>query len=248
VKRFILFAPDQANNLYLYPFLHPGAQQSQVSFDAPDLRLFPQFASARALEAVLQPGDVLYLPPLWFHHVSALTSSMSVSVWTRFPETQEMYKTVKVSLPIRAAWSPETRLMAARIYLLALIAVAMPESSTTAASSTATPSPSATSFAFLERLVDQRYRPLARTMGAQFLPESESFCDAVLRAKADMRALEIHYQELVTHATQHAQLFLRANSTDRRAIWLGNMCEQLSLTITGNVHLVSRFLIDLVEC
>ncbi len=58
------------------------AQSSQVDLESPDLATFPQFASCRALEAILLPGDVLYLPPLWMHHVTALSPSISISVWT----------------------------------------------------------------------------------------------------------------------------------------------------------------------
>jgi hypothetical protein len=50
VKRFVLFPPEETENLYLYPFLHPGAQQSQVSFDSPDYELFPRFKQATAVE------------------------------------------------------------------------------------------------------------------------------------------------------------------------------------------------------
>ena len=37
----------------------------QVNFEKPDYRRFPRFRNARGLEAVLGPGDVLYLPSYW---------------------------------------------------------------------------------------------------------------------------------------------------------------------------------------
>lgn len=36
----------------------------------------------RAVVVDLGPGDVLYLPPFWFHRVTALTTSISVNVWS----------------------------------------------------------------------------------------------------------------------------------------------------------------------
>jgi len=37
----------------------------QVNFEKPDYRRFPKFRNVRGLEAVLGPGDVLYLPSYW---------------------------------------------------------------------------------------------------------------------------------------------------------------------------------------
>jgi len=37
----------------------------QVNFERPDYRRFPKFRNACGLEAVLGPGDVLYLPSYW---------------------------------------------------------------------------------------------------------------------------------------------------------------------------------------
>ena len=71
-KKFTLFRPSQWTNLYPYPFLHPSHAQSQVNLSDADLERFPQVQQAHAIEAVLIPGDVLYMPPLWFHHVEAL--------------------------------------------------------------------------------------------------------------------------------------------------------------------------------
>jgi hypoxia-inducible factor 1-alpha inhibitor (HIF hydroxylase) len=116
-KRFILFPPTHRPYLYLYPFLHPGAQQSQVNLDAPDYNSFPLFQNARAVEAILEPGDVLYLPPMWFHHVTALDLSFSVSVWTFVNEVEEMWSVVRKPFPFRTRWSPRTLQYATRVFI-----------------------------------------------------------------------------------------------------------------------------------
>jgi hypothetical protein len=56
---------------------------SQVDFERVNYRAFPKFnvSNLGAKEAVLIPGDVLYIPPYWFHHVSSVGGlSVSISV------------------------------------------------------------------------------------------------------------------------------------------------------------------------
>ena len=67
---FVIFPPEEQENLYVHSFLHPLWGQSQVDFEAVDTERFPRFADARAYYALLQPGDTLYLPPFWWHYVS----------------------------------------------------------------------------------------------------------------------------------------------------------------------------------
>lgn len=85
-KRFLLFSPDQVFNLYPYPAWHTLDSYSMVDFERPDLERFPAFQQACALEAVLDPGDILYLPKHWFHHVHALLGdNASLSFWSDRP-------------------------------------------------------------------------------------------------------------------------------------------------------------------
>lgn len=75
-RRFTLFPPEQVANLYIGPFeITPaGATVSMVDFDRPDLDRYPRFEQAMeaACQAVLEPGDAIYVPYLWWHHVRAL--------------------------------------------------------------------------------------------------------------------------------------------------------------------------------
>ena len=87
-RRFTLFPPDQVANLYVGPLEHTLAGQpvSLVDFANPDLDAHPRFARAleQALVVDLDPGDVLYIPSLWWHHVESLDDiGALVNFWWR---------------------------------------------------------------------------------------------------------------------------------------------------------------------
>jgi hypothetical protein len=85
-RRFTLFPPDQLAHLYIGPF-HPtpaGTPVSMVHVTDPDLAAYPRFAEAleAALVAELEPGDALYIPYQYYHHVEAIGPvTMLVNYW-----------------------------------------------------------------------------------------------------------------------------------------------------------------------
>uniref|UniRef100_A0A9L0SC02 Hypoxia inducible factor 1 subunit alpha inhibitor n=1 Tax=Equus caballus TaxID=9796 RepID=A0A9L0SC02_HORSE len=83
-KRCILFPPDQFECLYPYPVHHPCDRQSQVDFDNPDYERFPNFQNVVGYETVVGPGDVLYIPMYWWHHIESLLNggiTITVNFW-----------------------------------------------------------------------------------------------------------------------------------------------------------------------
>ena len=75
-RRFILFPPDQVANLYPGSLnLTPaGAPVSLVNLHDPDFDRYPRFKTAleTACSAELYPGDAIFIPLLWWHHVDSL--------------------------------------------------------------------------------------------------------------------------------------------------------------------------------
>ena len=61
-KRVVLFSPQDASNLYLQ-----GDKSLIVDIDNPDLEKYPKFSSVTRHECILEPGDILFIPAMWFH-------------------------------------------------------------------------------------------------------------------------------------------------------------------------------------
>jgi hypothetical protein len=69
-KRVLLFHPRHYFRLYPYPVGHPLDNYSMVPDpEAADLNRFPAVARAQSIEAILEAGDVLWLPAYWWHYV-----------------------------------------------------------------------------------------------------------------------------------------------------------------------------------
>lgn len=85
-RRFTLFPPEQIENLYMGPFEYTlsGTPVSMASLEEPDFERFPRFEKAldAALVAELEPGDAIFVPYFWWHHVRSLERfNVLVSYW-----------------------------------------------------------------------------------------------------------------------------------------------------------------------
>lgn len=85
-RRFTLFPPDQLSNLYAGPFEQTlaGSPVSLADIEAPDFDKFPRLRTALAIAQVAEPepGDVLFIPYGWWHHVRSLSAlNVLVNYW-----------------------------------------------------------------------------------------------------------------------------------------------------------------------
>lgn len=85
-RHFTLFPPSAEDDLYMGPHdpTPAGARISMVHVTAPDFERFPRFASALEVAQVaeLSPGDAIFIPRDWYHHVEALDRfNVLVNYW-----------------------------------------------------------------------------------------------------------------------------------------------------------------------
>lgn len=86
-KQWIVIPPEQSEGVYFpcdelgLPLLH----WSPVDVEHPDLARFPRFAGVEPIEIVVEPGEILFMPIGWWHHVRALDPSISVNFWWAKP-------------------------------------------------------------------------------------------------------------------------------------------------------------------
>ena len=95
-KRFVFFPPWQSHNLYPFPRLHPSWHKAQVFSDSQkwDSLRHPNFQYAGAIVAELEPGDILYSPPYYWHQPISITPCVSIASWSQTPTWNEFLEEV----------------------------------------------------------------------------------------------------------------------------------------------------------
>lgn len=84
-KRITLVAPDEIPWLY-----NDRSVYSSVKLDNADLDRYPLFQYVNPIEVIVNPGEVLFIPVGWWHHVRSLETSISVS-FTNFAFPNEYH-------------------------------------------------------------------------------------------------------------------------------------------------------------
>ena len=79
-KLVTLWPPSEDSNLYT-----EGSSSRVPEVHAPETARFPRFSRTHEgrVEALLLPGQAVFIPPLWFHHVSMPEFSVGINVFWR---------------------------------------------------------------------------------------------------------------------------------------------------------------------
>lgn len=79
-KQLTMFSPKDSS--YLYPSKKEGGiHLSEIDMEELDIDQHPLFVNAQPYHLILEPGDVLFIPPGWWHHVRSLDMCISVNYW-----------------------------------------------------------------------------------------------------------------------------------------------------------------------
>lgn len=236
----LLFPPQSWQQLYLYPALHPGALSAQAEVGsaptAADQFKFPNFRPEHLLgfECEVGPGDVLYIPPLWFHRVTTLDEdSISLSVWSPYLGSEKYADTVEnASLPIRSKWAMNLKVAALRMLLESLVSsLKLPDEMNLAA--------------FVHwTLVENRYLNVDPPATAK--PHTEYCWERELEGDLLLDAEEMFMAGLKATVHRFRDIENVAGSA-RRDILLANYIELAANSVVGVAN-VKSFLVALTEC
>lgn len=120
-KRVVLVAPDYSELLYRLPF----NTYSLVDVHRPDYKNYPALQLVKGYDFILEPGDSLFIPSGYWHHMTYLEAGFSVSyrkIANPVAARAQGLKYLVVSLPVDklahrvfgAAWQETKKRIAAR--------------------------------------------------------------------------------------------------------------------------------------
>ena len=98
-KRVLLFSPEQTRYMYHVPFSFSSL--FDVDFDSPDFEKYPALQYLQGEVAELKHGDILYIPPGYWHYIVYEDIGLSMAL-RAFPQTpKNIFKMLKNLIFIR---------------------------------------------------------------------------------------------------------------------------------------------------
>ncbi|MCS6818353.1 MAG: cupin-like domain-containing protein [Chitinophagales bacterium] len=80
-KQIILFPPSDRKYLYPNHFFSRHPNFARFNPLQPDYHNFPLAKKSHPVEIILQAGEILFIPSLWWHYIRNLETSAAVNFW-----------------------------------------------------------------------------------------------------------------------------------------------------------------------
>ena len=93
-KQVVLFSHEHTSSLYPFPSYSEKSHLSRINFrnmkdESELLDSYPKFCRAEPYSCVIYPGDILYIPPFWWHDVTSRDNCISVTLpWDLDPSDE----------------------------------------------------------------------------------------------------------------------------------------------------------------
>ncbi|GMH91346.1 hypothetical protein TrVE_jg9256 [Triparma verrucosa] len=125
-KKIKLFPPAYGRYMHSYPSVHAARKMSQIPFTDewdPKTTIFPNSTSLKAYEVTLKPGEIIYIPPYWWHSITTADSSPALSLSVVSPSWEEAHlsKAFFAALPLSPFTTPTQKKMAVQMLLVHII-------------------------------------------------------------------------------------------------------------------------------
>lgn len=118
-KKFVIFPPEAYIELKLYPCLHQFYRQVQT--DIHGAKLQDIMERLNGVEVFVNPGEVLYIPPYWFHSVVTMTTTISFNVWSQSEAFMAMEDIYVAPIPFEEDWGRPKLMLALNYFIKQLV-------------------------------------------------------------------------------------------------------------------------------
>ncbi|MBW4673827.1 MAG: cupin-like domain-containing protein [Desmonostoc geniculatum HA4340-LM1] len=96
-KQFTILLPEDAKYCY-----RQGWRWFLVNPENPDFNKYPDYKNARPIKFIVNPGEILYMPPGTLHHVRSLDTSISFNIdWHTQKSSLTALAAIKKGMPVQ---------------------------------------------------------------------------------------------------------------------------------------------------
>jgi hypothetical protein len=84
-KRVVLFDPKYSKNLYQFPF----STHTSIDINHPDFKKYPALKNAKGIDCLIGPGDTIFMPAGWWHHIEYNTAGLGFAIRSLSPHISD---------------------------------------------------------------------------------------------------------------------------------------------------------------